>query len=326
MRLCEQSEIRARVNKVLEEWVGRGREAADGPLPCPPPGYRGRGKERGVTAVVGEKWVELCAQVARGRIHGLAISRCAWELARVNGALNGAAKIGVRGGDGCAEIFREIWIDSEEGLGQRVREGMGDIEEVQGRLRGGGENGLSAQEGASEGEDLGEIIRMAGWRCNLRSEGRVAVELEVPGIFVQAMVRGGKRIYAAVEVGRGDSAGGETARLGSPKSGGTVLLSGASREAIGVVLLQVSGRVRWVRGGVREGKVVLEGSAGSAEAGHLLSALSVAAGMSVREVGALGDEETAKRFLAMRGWSSQSAESVSRPEEYADESSANDFV
>jgi hypothetical protein len=268
-----------------------------------------------VRATVNGKWVELCAPVARGRIHGLAISRCAWDLAGVNGALSGAAKIGMRGSGGCAEIFREIWIDSEgmeEGLAGLVREGVADVEEAQRRVRGGGEIVECAEETGNEGDNLAEMIRLAGWACNQRAEGRVAVQLEVAGIFVQAMVRGGERIWAVVEV-PGDSAGGDT--------GGT-----ASREAMGVVLLCVSGRVRWVRGGVRGGKVVLEGCCGSAEVGHLLSALSVAAGMSVREVGALGDEETAKRFLAMRGWSSPSGESDFRSEEYADESSANDFV
>jgi hypothetical protein len=331
VRLREQREILARVNEVLEEWEGHGRKVADGPLPCPPPEYRGRekgGKEGRVTAKVSGKWVELSAPIARGRIHGLAISRCAWDLARVNGAMRGAAKIGIRGRSGCAEIFREIWIDSEEmeeGLAGCVREGVADVEEARRRVRGGGEIVECTEEIGNEGDNLVEVIRMAGWACNQRSEWRVAVQLEVPGIFVQAMVTGGKRISAVVEV-HGDSAGGDTARLSSPKSGGTGFMSGASREAIGVVLLCVSGRVRWVRGGVREGKVVLEGSAGAAEVGHLLSALSVVAQMSMRELGALRDEETAKRFLAMRGWSSRSAESVSRPEEYADEPGANDFV
>jgi hypothetical protein len=330
--LCEQREILARVNEVLEEWEGHGLKVADGPLPCPPPEYRGRekgGKEGRVTAKVSGKWVELCAPVARGRIHGLAVPRCAWDLAGVNGALSGAAKIGIRGSGGCAEIFREIWIDSdgmEEGPAGYVREAVADVEEAQRRVRGGGEIVECAEETGNVGDNLAEMIREAGWACNQRAEGRVAVQLEVAGIFVQAMVTGAKRITAVVEVGLGDSAGGDTARPSSPKSGGTGFMSGASREAIGVVLLCVSGRVRWVRGGIREGKVVLEGSAGLAEVGHLLSALSVAAQMSMREVGALGDEETAKRFLAMRGWSSPSGESVSRPEEYADEPGANDFV
>ena len=91
----------------------------------------------------------------------------------------------------------------------------------------------------------------------------MAVQLDVPGTYVQAIVRPGARVSATVEIPLGQE------------------LSPVSRQAMGTLLLQAGGCVRCVRGAIRGESAALELRLGSPPtAGGLnqqLAALSVAA-------------------------------------------------
>jgi hypothetical protein len=140
--------------------------------------------------------------------------------------------------------------------------------------------------------DIPSLAAEAGWSFVLRSSGRVAIDLAVPGQFHVAIVepRGsGCRVRAPLAV--------------------AVSASARARSALGVFLLTVAGLVRLVRAGsvedAGETTVFVETDVPdcptAAELHDALSALAVACRMAGRETKALLDERTAIAYLAARG-------------------------
>jgi hypothetical protein len=142
--------------------------------------------------------------------------------------------------------------------------------------------------------DLAALAAAAGWPFTARSAARLAVPLDLPGVFLQAGVeaRAGGAVEAAVELARLEPG-----------------LPAASREAIAHLLLAASGVVRLARAVVEEEtgdrqavgfEVELDRRPGAAELDHALASLSVAARLCGREVRALMDETVAGLYLAAR--------------------------
>ncbi len=265
---------------------------------------RGGLKRRITVSLCDDLWLQFTSDVAQGRIHGEALPRCAWDLVKINATLDGSAKIALAPGRSGVTLIRELRLDQEESADETidsslaipVREALHDIDEASDKIRGDGNPAAPVDQFVPDQIDLCELSQLAGWPCNRRAEGRVAVQLDIPGSYAQAILRPGPRIHAVVDLTSSES------------------LSPRSRQAIGMLLLQVAGHVRWVRGAVHAGAAgetpVLEGKTGSrpstAELNQLLAALSVAARMTFRELPALASEDVAEKYLSIRGCSPQS--------------------
>ncbi len=130
-----------------------------------------------------------------------------------------------------------------------------------------------------------------------RAGDQVAIELDVPDAFCQALVQpkgeGGLRLRV------------ELATVPSACTTG--------RHAASALLLHASHLVRMARATARtaEGAIVygweisLDRVARAREVQHALAALSVACRLCAREIQLLGqDESLARKFLVVRGWCS----------------------
>jgi hypothetical protein len=276
------------------------------------PGYwtlaGGRAGEPAVIVELAEdRWLQFTTTAPAGRFHGAAAPGCAWDLLIVNGNLAGAAKFVLPPGSDRVTALRELWLEGEACDNEadeagttvsaaRVREAVDDLEEAMENLRGDRSNraGKAAPEGPAQEVDLPGLCHLAGWPWNGRAEGRIAVPLDVPGSYAQAILFPGCRVRATVELPLGQQG-----------------LSSLSRQAVGSVLLRLAGRVRWVRSAVHAGaegqSAVLEAQLGPAPSAaalnHLLAALSVATRMTIRELPALACPEVAEKYLTIRGWS-----------------------
>jgi hypothetical protein len=148
---------------------------------------------------------------------------------------------------------------------------------------------------ADNGDGLGDLCEAAGWKPTVRPSGRVSVGLDGDGSRIALLERWKTgEVCAFVEL----------ASCESP--------TGTRRAALGVMLLQVSGRVRMARAAAEENgtgavlrlEVLLDPQADATGLAHALCALSVGAGRYCgREVGALlADERIAREYLTARGW------------------------
>ncbi|MBN1421527.1 MAG: hypothetical protein JXP34_22330 [Planctomycetes bacterium] len=132
-----------------------------------------------------------------------------------------------------------------------------------------------------------------GWPHRRRSGGEVVVDLDVPGVFHQAVVEMGPNgaPLASVVLAPAEA-------LGSP----------VRRVATATLLAAAAGQVPLVRPAVAAERPALAvGFAADpkpSEIVHALASLSIACGLCGREVASLIDEDLAERFLRIRGWSS----------------------
>jgi hypothetical protein len=152
----------------------------------------------------------------------------------------------------------------------------------------GGNERVGAVGDPTPAQSLGELSAEAGWPYVDRPDGRIAVELEVPGAFQQAVIdrvpEHAIRILAVL--GSDESVEGET-----------------NRAAVAALLLRVAGAVRMVRvarecfaDGFRPRlEVMLPACATSVDFGHALAALSLACRFCAREVEVLRRDEAAAR-------------------------------
>jgi hypothetical protein len=263
----------------------------------------GRAASRRIAVVLrDEHWLQFTGEFARNHVHGIAMMRCAWDALRINGRLDGGAKIVLSPGRDHLSIVREFWIDSRDvgeetktaSLAGRVQEAVIDIAEAREQATTSNRIVPPGRLSETESVDLVELCSNAGWPCNRRAEGRVAVGLDVPGDYVQAILSNGRRVSACIEMAL------------------RMELCEVSKTAIGTLLLLIGGRVRCVRGAIRadaenESLAIqgqLETGASAAELNQVLAAISVAARLSIREVPALARDDVAEKFLSMRGWSS----------------------
>jgi hypothetical protein len=263
-----------------------------------------------ITARVDREWVFMDAPLAACEgVRWLQPKRL-WNLLHANAGLSGGAKFIFAGTPRHIRLRAEIPVNEGIDLAARIRNACGGFQEAllcfrherSGRSVDGLEPLRPADPGPSDGRFQG-LCTEAGWACSGRSDGGIAIRLDVPEAYYQATVRNGNRGSLCVWV--------ELASEGSWLRD--------SWKALGVFLLQACGHLKTVRAAARylgSGtttaglEVAIDPSAGSEELGRAFRALSVACTLIGKEVRILGDEVVGKEYLAMvRGWSSRSGQS-----------------
>jgi hypothetical protein len=259
-----------------------------------------------VTARRNKEWLWLRAPLARSarRLSPELIDR----LLGQNRELAGGAKFTLADDPPRLYVSAEIPLDEEDAdLGARLAEVCEAFRQAAQSLANGQRAGDAAPLGAhiegGEGPTPAldrrrlALCEQTGWPLARRAGDQVAIELDAPGLYCQAMAetKGERGLHLGVDLASG------------PPSGD------AGRHALNVFLLHASHVVRMARATARTvggatvygWEVSLDRVAGAAEVQHALSALSVACRLSVREVEALKqDETTARSYLVLRGWCS----------------------
>ena len=216
-------------------------------------------------------------------------------LAR-NGSLAGLAKI-VLDADGRLRLRAEIPVVEDADLAARIREACDGFASV-----------LSTDErdttGAALGPEAGDALDLkrlcaeAGWEFTERGGGRLAVALEVPDSFYQAILvawHGGVRVTCKLAEIEADSE--------------------ESQLAIAGLLLAASGVLRMVRATmstdqpqpVAQIEAVFGATPSPSEISRALVSESVGCSLCGRELNTLQTPAVAQRYLALRGWEANAA-------------------
>ena len=229
------------------------------------------------------------APVARNR---------AWELLHANAALDGGARFALRARRPGLLACAEVALDDDVDLPRRVLDACAGLQAAHERLVYGPDGGGAAPAAAAGGEPIPELTALcleSGWGCVERDGGRLAVDLDVPGEFQQAIVapRGAGVAVATPVLEAGDQAGAPPAPV--------------CHRALGLLLLRVGGIVRLVRAAAEAGdavprarfEVVFGSRPAAAELAHAFAAVSVACRIAAREAAVLqSDAGIAQAYLA----------------------------
>lgn len=264
------------------------------------------------TARLDEGWLLFDAPLPGSPLHTQRI----WDLLRWNTTLLGGAKFAVSarsdhigppdGPPSEAALLRvraELPLGRDIDLRTRIGETCSGLESAGARLLR-GPTAIAVpwrdkQGNGAGGTDLRRLCSEAGWPFTERSDGRLAVDLDIPGGFHQAIVEetmsGAHLLRVSVGLGAGNT---------SP-----ALLS---QLALGVFLLRANAVVRMARA-VAEAvdgrmttrfEVEFAHAPGAEELGHALAALSVACRLCGREANVLAqDEAVAGAYLSSMGQS-----------------------
>lgn len=249
-------------------------------------------------ATTDEGWLLMRVPFGAGR-SGTAseLPESLWDLLKRNGNLSGGAKFVLDAADR-VQVRAEIPLDCDEEDDDPARligEACRGFREA--FSRGSASRGPADPVGGGSGPDLSALLAEAGWPHTARSNGDLAVPLDVPHGFYQALVRPNAQRGASFSV---DVCPG-------------LRLTPECREALAVLLLATCAIVRMVRAAASEEEgvpavrveVVLGDGLRPAQAGHALSALSVCCRLCGAECGLLARyQHLAEQFLAVRGWSS----------------------
>jgi hypothetical protein len=240
-----------------------------------------------VAARVGDEWISLAARMPRSP--GVVSP---WQALLLNAEVTGAAKLVLPAGGRVVEIRADIPVEDGVDVEARLLQAR---ESIQRAASGSPAAPADRASGVIDPVpiDLPALAAEAGWPFILRSSRRVAIDLDVPGRFHQAIVEprsAGCRARVALAV------------VMSP--------SAHLQLALGVLLLTVTGLVRMARAGAteHEGETTVFVETDFAECPtarelhHALSGLAVACRMAGRETKALVDEHIAHAYLAARGW------------------------
>jgi len=250
------------------------------------------------TARIDEGWLVVDFPPPRGR------APSPLRTLERNAELTGNAKH-VLLDDGVIRLRAEVPLDEANGCGaagtaRQVRDAAAGLASALGASNAAtacsadapGEAGSDSEAPSS---DPGALCSEADWSYNERASGCFHVDLDVPGgAFHQAAVRrDGERIVQRLELIAED----------------TVAREGAAGVAIAALLLRVSGVVRMARaaswradrGRAWGFEVQLPGTTTVGAFVHGLAALSVACGLSGREVRALAEDPAlARHYLEIR--------------------------
>jgi hypothetical protein len=255
------------------------------------------GAPHAVTATAGEDWLVLEAGAdPDGTYPGLF-----WDAATRNGSLGGLVKF-VLAGDGRLRLRAEVPLPEGVVVAARIREVCGGFESacMSGAAPARADGPPIQAVGAL---DLKALCSEAGWPFVVRGDGRLAVELEVPGSYAQALLAPWQRgVGVSCEIAAFDS------------------LEEVCRPAVGGLLLAASGLVRLGRAAVRpDGAVAVaqfevrfESAPAPLEISSALECLSVACSLCGEEAKTLQLPAVAERYLALRGWG---ADAAARPNE-----------
>jgi hypothetical protein len=224
-----------------------------------------------------------------------------WEALVRNASLAGLAKL-VLARDGGLRLRAEIPVLEGVDLTTRVGESCRGFEAVW--TREGNHSSTDAPPaGQTEPIDLKGLCGEAGWPFSERGGGKIAVELEAPGGFCQALLsptEHGVRIHC------------EVAALDS--------ITKECRQAVAGFLLAASGLVRMGRASVdakgtspvAQLEVVFGTAPSPLEISSALESLSIAYSRCGEEIKTLQSPAIAKRYLALRGWSANMAPSETK--------------
>lgn len=255
-------------------------------------------------ARVDDEWLLFDAPLQNGTPCGQIALGDAWRLLRWNAEMSGA-KFAVLPGELTARVRAELpLLDDDVHLPVRVRGACAGLKMASARFYGAQteEQEDEPQTMLSTGDVQDTTFALpclcdeAGWPYTPRADGSLAVTLDTRGGFYQAMlVRHGRSVHVTVDL----------IVCGS--------LPQPCRDALGIVLLTVSGLVRMVRAtAIERGdriatccEVTFTDSLSAAELGHALTACSIACRLCGQEVNALQDEEIARTYLdVVRGGAS----------------------
>ncbi len=259
-----------------------------------------------VTAWLAQPWLRLRAPLARStkRLAPDLLER----LVAQNGELGGGAKFTLADDPPRLYVSAEIPLTEDRadlGAGvTRICEGLRQAAERFAALQRPSDAGpdgaptAAGEEprGALDGDRLA-LCEETGWPLAHRTGDHVAIELDVPGAFCQALVqpKGEEGLHLRVDLATVPSA------------------CAAGRHAASAMLLHASHLVRMARAASRtaEGatayrwEISLDRGAGVREVQNALSALSIACRLTAREIQVFEqDESMARRYLVLRGWCS----------------------
>ncbi|MGD2151941.1 MAG: hypothetical protein PVG79_01655 [Gemmatimonadales bacterium] len=246
------------------------------------------------TARIDEGWLVLDFPPPRGR------APSPLRALESNAELRGNAKH-VLLDEGTMRLRAEVSLDEANGCGaagtaRQVRDAVAGLASALGASNAGTASpGQAGSESEASSSDPGALCREAAWSYNERASGCLHVDLDVPGgAFYQAAVRrDGERIVQRLELIAEEAAACE----------------GVAGAAIAALLLRVSGVVRMARatswrsdrGRAWGFEVQLPGTTTVGAFVHGLAALSVACGLSGREVRALANDPVlARHYLEIR--------------------------
>jgi len=238
------------------------------------------GGPHGVTAKFQDNWLKF-----ESECHGLVpSSREIWAALERNASLPGPAKV-VLNTEGALRLRSELQLWEGVDLTKRVRETRIAFEAAWKRR----EDASSA----SPPLDIKTLCSEAGWPFTERGGQTLAVSLETPGSFHQAIL---------TPAGHGVRICCELARLDS--------LTDPSRRAVASLLLRASGVVCMARASLGTGEgtqiaqfdVVFESAPTASEISIALESLSVACSIcGEAEIKTLQSPVIAERYLALRG-------------------------
>ena len=252
-----------------------------------------QGEPECVTAMLMDDWLVIEADLKPGgALGGPGIF---WDALGWNAALPGLAKLAITGGGGW-RLLAELPVQESVALSERVRESCAGFEAARVRLQPGAGSApeFTAPEApALEPMDLRSLCSEAGWPFIERAGGTLAVDLDLPTSFYQALL---------VPSGRGLRIGCDLATLdGAPP---------VCRRAIGGFLLAASGAVRLARAAITSGElwpvarfeVVFATPPCPSEISSALESLHVGCGLCGEEIKTLQDPIVAQHYLELQGW------------------------
>jgi hypothetical protein len=224
-----------------------------------------------------------------------------WDALVRNASLGGLAKL-VLTRDGSPRLRAEIPESESLDLSTRVRETCGGL---QAGWTHKADHASTDLPRVSEAEsiDLKGLCTEAGWLYAERGGRKLAVELEVPGGFCQALLSPAENgIRISCEVATIDA------------------ITEECRQAIAGFLLAASGLVRMGRASVitngtsavAQFEVVFGSAPSPLEISNALESLSVSCSLCGEEIKTLKVPAIAERYLALRGWAATPA---ARPNE-----------
>jgi hypothetical protein len=245
-----------------------------------------------VTARIEDDWLMFEADYA-SEAQG---SKLYWDALVRSASLAGLVKL-VVAREGSLRLSAELPLLEDVDLTTRVQETCSGFEA--GWMR---QAGHSSPELSSANEmqpiDLKGLCSEAGWPCVERGGRKLAVELEVPGGFSQALL---------VPTEHGVRISCEIATLDA--------VTEECRHAIGGFLLAASGLVRMGRASVStvgpspvaQFEVVFGTVPSPSEISSALESLSVGCSLCGEEIKVLQNPVVAEHYLALRGWGTSAA-------------------
>ena len=237
-----------------------------------------------------DDWLHLRMPVE----HGIESEALDWLLAR-NGTLPGLSKFALAETGPALCLAAELPVGDEVGFAEWLRASVDGFTEGMAALGGEAASPIAEPPPVEAAIDLAALCRETGWPHVVRPSGTIAIDLDVPHAFHQAVLQNHADHGLRVSVDLG--------AVGN--------VSSISLQAIGTLLLAAAGVVRMARPVLErpgeklsaEWQVSLGEAATAQQLRHALAALSVACRVCARELKLLEDESIANAYLRVRGWS-----------------------